>query len=64
MMFAYGPELYELQTWGAAGDRGFHLDNHIWAANLLFHKLAHIHGRVGSARASPSRVTSPASSAA
>ena len=64
MMFAYGPELYELQTLGATGDGGFHLDNHAWAANLLSHKLAHIHGRAGSDRASPSRVASPTSSAA
>ena len=33
-MFAYSPELYELQTWGATGDGGFHLDNHAQAANL------------------------------
>ena len=42
-MFAYGPELYELQAWGAAGDRAFHLDNHARATNLLSHKLACIH---------------------
>ena len=64
MMFAYGPELYEIQTLGATGDGGFHLDNHAWAANLLSHKLAHIHGRAGSDRASPSRVASPTSSVA
>ena len=63
-MFAYGPELYELQTWGAAGDGGFHLDNHAWAANLLSHKLAHIHGGASSGRVSPSGVTSPTGSAA
>ena len=63
-MFTYGLELYELQTWGAAGDGGFHLDNHAWAANLLSHKLAHIHGAASSGRASPSGVTSPASPAA
>ena len=63
-MFAYSRELYELQTWGATGDGGFHLDNHTWATNLLSHKLARIHGRAGSDRASPSRVASPTSSAA
>ena len=47
-MFAYGPKLYELQTWGATGDGGFHLDNNAQATNLLFHKLAHIHGGAGS----------------
>ena len=63
-MFAYGPELYELQTWGAAGDRGFHLDTHTRAANLLSYKLSCINGRPGSGRASPSGVTSPTSSVA
>ena len=63
-MFAYDPELYELQTWGATGDGGFHLDTHAQAANLLSHKLACINGRAGSGRANPSRVTSPASSVA
>ena len=43
-VFAYGPELYELQTWGVTGDGGFHLDNHSWATNLLSYKLACIHG--------------------
>ena len=28
MMFAYGPELYELHSWGAAGDGDLLLDNH------------------------------------
>ena len=64
MMFAYGPKLYELQTWGAAGDGGFHLDTHARATNLLSHKLAHINGAASSDGASPSRVTSPASLAA
>ena len=63
-MFAYGPELYELQTWGATGDGGFHLDNHAQAANLLSDKLAHLNGRASSGRASPSGVTSPTGSAA
>ena len=64
MMFAYGFELYELQTWGDTGDGGFHLDNHTWAANLLSHKLANIHGGAGFDRASPSRVASPTGSVA
>ena len=63
-MFAYGSELYELQTWGATGDGRFHLDNHAQATNLLSHKLAHIHGGAGSDRASPSKVASHTSSAA
>ena len=63
-MFACSLELYELQTWGAAGDGGFHLDNHTGGANLLSHQLVHIHGGAGSGRASPSRVTSPTSSVA
>ena len=52
-IFAYSPQLYELQTWGAAGDGGFHLDNHTGAANLLSYKLAHIHGGTGSHAAVP-----------
>ena len=64
MMFACGPELYELQTGEATGDRGFHLDTHTWATNLLSHKLVCINGGAGSARASPSGVTLPGSSIA
>ena len=52
-MYAYGPELYELQAWGATGDGGFHLDNHAQAANLLSNKLAHIHGRPALAEPAP-----------
>ena len=63
-MFAYSPELYELQTWGATGDRGFHLDNHAQATNLLSDKLVHLSGEAGSGRASPSRITSPTGSVA
>ena len=62
MMFAYGPEPYELQTWGAAEDRGLHLDNHDQAANLLSDKLVHLNGGASSGRASPSGVTSPTGS--
>ena len=64
MMFAYGPELYEFHSWGAAGDGDLLLDNHTWADNLLSHKLAHMHGGLGSNEPSPSRVASPAGSAA
>ena len=64
MMFAYGPELYELHSWGAAGDGDLLLDNHALATNLLSRKLAHMHGGVGSNKPSPSRVASPVSSAA
>ena len=63
-MFTYGPELYELQSWGAAGDGELLLDNHAQAANLLFHKLAHMHGRAGPNKPSPSRVASPTGSTA
>ena len=63
-MFAYGPKLYELQIWGAAGEGGFHQDNHAQAANLLSDKLVCINGENGSGRASPSGVTSPSGSAA
>ena len=44
MMFAYGPKLYELQTWGAVGDGNFLLDSYAQAANLLSHKLANMQG--------------------
>ena len=64
MMFTYGPELYELQSWGAAGDGELLLDNHTQATNLLSHKLAHMHGGVGPNKASPSSIASPASSGA
>ena len=64
LMFAYGPELYELHSWGTAGDGDLLLDNHAWVTNLLSHKLACMHGGVGSNVPSPSRVASPTSSAA
>ena len=64
MMFAYDPELYELHSWGAAGDGDLLLDNHAWATNLLSHKLAHMYGRAGSNEPRPSRVASPAGSVA
>ena len=64
MMFAYGPELYELHSWGAAGDGDLLLDNHAQAANVLSCKRAHMHGGAGSNESSPSRVASSASSVA
>ena len=64
MMFTYSPELYELDSWGAAGDGYLLLDNHAQVANLLSHKLAHMHSRVDSNEPSPSRVASPTSSVA
>ena len=47
MMFAYGPELHELQSWSAAGDADYLLDSHAQAANLLSHKLACMCDAVG-----------------
>ena len=38
MMFAYGPELYELQSWSTAEDANYLLDSHTQDANLLSHK--------------------------
>ena len=46
MMFPYGPELYELQSWSAAGDANHLRDSHTQAANLLSCKLAHMYNRV------------------
>ena len=63
MMFAYGPELYELWSWGAAGDGAFNLDSHIQAANLLSHKLVCMYSRVGPHAPSPNRIASPTGSA-
>ena len=64
MMFAYGPELYELHSLGAAGNGDLLLDNHAQAANLLSCKLAHMHDGVGSYEPSTSRVASPTGSVA
>ena len=63
-MFTYGLELYELRSWGAAGDGNFNLDSHAQATNLLSHKLAHMYSRVDPHAPSPNRITSPTSSAA
>ena len=61
MMFAYGPELYELHSWGAAGNRYLLLDNHTWAVNLLSCKLACMHGGAGSNKSSHSRASTASS---
>ena len=47
MIFTYGPELFELQSWSAAGDVNYLLDSHAQATNLLSHKLAHMCDGVG-----------------
>ena len=49
---------------GSLGDGELLLDNHAQAANLLSRKLARMHGGAGSNEPSPSRVASPASTAA
>ena len=63
MMFAYGPELYGLQSLGTAGDGDFHLDSHAQATNLLSHNLVHMYSRVGPHAPSPNRIASPTGSA-
>ena len=63
MMLAYGPELYELQSWSAAGGANYLLDSHAQAANLLSRKLAGMYNGVGPDDPSPSRAASPADSA-
>ena len=35
LMFAYGPESYDFQTWSNAGGGEYLLDNNAWATNLL-----------------------------
>ena len=63
MMFAYGPELYELQSWSAAGDVNYLLDSCAQATNLLSRKLACMCDGAGPDDPSPSRAASPTSSA-
>ena len=63
MMFAYGPELYELQPWSTAGDAKYLLDSHTQAANLLPCKLAYMYNRAGPDDPSPGRAASPSGSA-
>ena len=55
MMFAYGPELYELQSWSTAGDANYLLDSHAQATNLLSCKLVCMYNRVGPDDPNPSR---------
>ena len=59
IMFTYGPELYELWSWGTAGDGDFNLDSHAQAAKLLSHKLACMYSRVGLHAPHPNRIASP-----
>ena len=40
LMFAYGPESYDFQTWSTTRDGEYLLDNDAWATNLLSCKLA------------------------
>ena len=63
LMFTYGPESYDFQTWSAAGNGDYLLDNDTWATNLLFRKLAHMAGRAGPDDPSLIRTASPTSSA-
>ena len=63
MMFAYSPELYELWSWGVAGDGDFHLDSHAQAANLLSHKLARMYSGAGPHAPNSNRIASHAGSA-
>ena len=60
LMFTYGPESYNFQTWSATGDGDYHLDNDAWATNLLSHKLACMADGAGPNDPSPTRVASPA----
>ena len=59
-MFVYGPESYDFQTWSAAGDGEYLLDNDTPATNLLSHKLVHMADGVGPDDPSPIRAASPA----
>ena len=51
LMFAYGPESYDLQTWGTARDKEYLLDN-----NLLSHKLACMAGGASQMTPSPAEL--------
>ena len=63
MMFTYGPELDELQSWSTAGDVNYLLYSHAQAANLLSCKLAHMYNGAGPDDPSLSRAASPTSAA-
>ena len=60
LMFAYGPESYDFQTWSTARDREYLLDNDTWATNLLSCKLVCMTDGAGPDDPSPIRATSPA----
>ena len=60
VMFAYGQESYDFQTWSSARDGEYLLDNDAWATSLLSHKLACMAGRAGPDDPSPIRAASPA----
>ena len=63
LMFAYGPESYDFQTWSTAGDGEHLLDNEAWATNLLSHRLVHMADGADPNDPSPIRAASPAGSA-
>ena len=63
LMFTYGPESYDFQTWSAVRDRDYLLDNDTQATNLLSYKLVCMAGRAGLDSPSPIRAPSPAGSA-
>ena len=54
-MFAYGPEVYQLHSWGGMGDGTFNLDTDTHAINLLTQKLVELHDGAGSDKVFPSR---------
>ena len=58
-MFAYGPEVYKLHSWGGTGHGGFNLDTDTHAINLLTQKLAELHDGAGSDKVPPSKDPSP-----
>ena len=60
LMFTYGPESYDFQTWSAARDGDYHLDNDAWVTNLLSCKLACMADGAGPNNPSPIRAASPA----
>ena len=60
LMFAYGPESYNFQTWRTTRHEDYLLENDAQATNLLSHKLVCMAGRTGPDDPSPSRAASPA----
>ena len=63
LMFARDPESYNFQTWNAAGDGEYLLDNDAWATNLPSRKLVHMADGASPDDPSPIRAASPAGSA-